>query len=66
MVESCRIFLSQLSTIAGYFQVTISVPEQITLSTHWQVAFFHLRNQPSSGPSWQGTNITILKIQHKW
>lgn len=65
MIESCRIFLSQLSTIAGYFQVTISVPEQTTLSTHRQKGFVHLRSQPSSGPFRQGTNTNVLKIQHK-
>lgn len=65
MIESCRIFLSQLSTIAGYFQITISMPEQTTLSTHRQKAFVHLRSQPSSGPFWQGTNTNVLKIQHQ-
>lgn len=63
MIESCRIFLSQLSTIAGYFQITLSVPEQI-LSLHRQKAFVHLKSQPTSGPILQGTNTSVLKIQH--
>lgn len=65
MIESCRIFFSQLSTIAGYFQITISVSEQTTLSTHRQKAFVHLRSQSSSGPFWQGTDTNVLKIQLK-